>query len=190
MDAPLNVRLRRWLRWPLVHWGGRRPPSLGFDAAAETDLGFLADDSRHFEVFAAWLYGFWSAPRGETMDDRRDSLRCHLNLDALPLAIVAYRNGEPAGIVSLRAEDLRSRAEVGPWLSALYVDSAHRGHGVGRALVAAAEDVAAWLGYDRLFLFTATVPDFYAGLGWNRLPPTLAEASQTTPPVVFWRRLA
>ncbi len=183
MPPSLAVTARRLARWPLVHWMDRR---LGFpDRGGEPDIGFLADDSRHFELFASWLHAQWSAPRGESLGQRRRMLRAQMNLDRLPIALVAYWQGSPAGIVSLRADDLHSRPDLTPWLSALYVDPALRGRGIGRALVRATLDLAAWMGYPRVFLFTTDRQSLYAELGWNLLPRLPGEAKLSPPPDVF-----
>jgi GNAT superfamily N-acetyltransferase len=183
MTASLAVMARRLAHWPLVHWMDRR---LAFpDRGGEPDIGFLADDSRHFDLFARWLYAQWSVPRGETLEHRRRSLFGQMNLDRLPIALIAYWQGRPAGIVSLRPDDLRSRPELFPWLSALYVDPDRRGHGIGRALVRATLDLAAWLGYPRVFLFTTDRQSLYAEIGWQRLPSLPEEAILSPSPDVF-----
>ncbi len=184
MTAPLTVAARRVARWPLVHWMNRR---LEFpDRGGEPDIGFLADDSRHFDLFARWLHAQWSAPRGESLEERRRMLRGQMNLDRLPIALVAYWQGRPAGIVSLRRDDLRSRPDLSPWLSALYVDPDLRGHGIGRALAQTTLDLAGWLGFPRVFLFTTDRQSLYAEIGWQRLPRLPEEAELSPPPDVFF----
>jgi GNAT superfamily N-acetyltransferase len=175
---------KRWLRWPKVHFGGERP-EFAVSPDGRPDIGFLADDSRHFELFARWLYAEWSLPRGETLENRRSALRNQMRVDRLPIALVAYWEGNPAGIVSLRQSDLHTRAYVGPWLSALYVDPPFRGRGIGRDLVAATVALAAWLGHREVWLFTTDRRSFYEQLGWERVPPLPAELKQTPPPDVF-----
>ncbi len=178
------IAARRWLRWPMVHLGGHRP---AFTASPEgrPDIGFLADDSRHFDLFARWLYAEWSQPRGETFENRQISLRGQMHVDRLPIALTAYWEGNPAGIVSLRRTDLHTRAHVGPWLSALLVDPAYRHLGVGRDLVAATLALAGWLGYPEVWLFTPDRRSFYEELGWERVEPLAAELRQTPVPDVF-----
>ncbi len=142
MAVSLLPTALRWLRRPLVHWMDRRPGLA--DGSGVPDIGFLADDSRHFEVFAGWLHAQWSMPRGESLTPRREMLRGQMNLDRLPIAPIACWRGSPAGIVSLRADDLRSRPDLSPWLSALYVDAPYRGRGIGRILAHAVVELAGW----------------------------------------------
>lgn len=178
---------KRWLRWPKLRSDGERPNFAAAAADGRTDIGFLADDPRHFELFAAWLYAEWSRPRGETLENRRGALRNQMRVDRLPIALTAYWEGKPAGIVSLRQSDLHTRTMVGPWLSALYVDEAFRGKGIGRSLVGATVTLAAWLGHREVWLFTTDRRSFYEQLGWVRMAPLPAELRQSPPPDVFRR---
>ncbi len=180
----MPVLTKRWLQWPKLR-SVRARPILGGSPDGCPDIGFLADDDRHFELFAAWLYRQWSAPRGETLENRRQALRGQMRIDRLPIALVAYWQGTPAGIVSLRRNDLQSRLRVGPWLSALYVDEALRGHGIGGALVGATLSLAAWLDHPEVWLFTTDRARFYERLGWERVPPIPEELRQNPQPLVF-----
>lgn len=180
----MPVLTRRWLPWP--KFGARRErPVLGASQDGRPDIGFLADDDRHFELFAGWLHAQWSVPRGESLETRRHALRGQMRVDRLPVALTAYWQGTPAGIVSLRENDLHTRLRVGPWLSALYVDENMRGRGIGRALVDATLVLAGWLDYPAVWLFTTDRGGFYEGLGWERQPVLPEEARQSPPPEVF-----
>lgn len=180
----MPVLTRRWLQWPKLR-SARARPDLGVSAEGCPDIGFLADDDRHFELFAGWLHAQWSVPRGESLENRRLALRAQMRVDRLPVALTAYWQGSPAGIVSLRRHDLQTRLRVGPWLSALYVDEAMRGRGVGRALVDATLKLAAWLDHPEVWLFTTDRATFYEQLGWERMPPNPEERRQTPEPEVF-----
>lgn len=177
----------RWQTWLGRLAAGDDRPALP-PAPEGVEIRFLADDPCDPEPFARWLYAQWSAPRGETLDRRRASLSLHRSIRRLPLALVAYEAGEPAGIVCLRARDLHSR-EASPWLCALYVDAPRRGRGIGRALVAACEAVARHLGHRELYLFTTEYAGLYRSLGWQELPPLPAECRLSPRPVVFRRDL-
>ena len=54
-----------------------------------------------------------------------------------------------------------------PWLASVYVRPEARRRGIAGLLVRAGEDAARRLGFARLYLFTASVPALYAGLGWQ-----------------------
>lgn len=119
---------------------------------------------------AAWGYAEWGHlnPR-ETLDQRVIRIEGKMNLDRVPVAFAAL--GEDEGIVgtaSLIFDDLEGDPR-NPWLASVFVAPAHRKKGIASALVRTIEDKARQLGYARLYLFTATAPDLYAGLGWRPL---------------------
>jgi ribosomal protein S18 acetylase RimI-like enzyme len=61
---------------------------------------------------------------------------------------VAERGGEIVGLISLGAGD------EGFVIDNVAVDPAHQGSGVGRALLALAEEAARGAGFDSIYLFT------------------------------------
>ena len=61
-------------------------------------------------------------------------------------------------------------------LRSVAVDEAHRGTGLGKELVAAAEELARKEGVQTLYLLTTTAESFFAGLGYRRLPREEAPA--------------
>ena len=91
-----------------------------------------------------------------------------------PIAeFVAEVDGRAVGSVALSP-----RAEGVAWLSKLFVDAAHRGRGLGRALLARAVVEAQARGYRRIDLETRTIfreaVQLYEATGWVRgpdLPP-------------------
>jgi GNAT superfamily N-acetyltransferase len=83
--------------------------------------------------------------------------------------IIADAGGRPVGLAHLQVTPALERDRPAAKLSALVVDEAHRGHGIGRALVEALEDEARRRGCELLFLTTADRRDdahaFYERLG-------------------------
>jgi len=61
-------------------------------------------------------------------------------------------------------------------LRSLVVDETSRGHGCGKALVAAAERYARDCGVRRIYLLTTTAPKFFEGLGYHALARDQAPA--------------
>jgi|SRR6185312_10596661 len=53
-------------------------------------------------------------------------------------------------------------------LRSVAVDEAHRGTGLGKELVAAAEDLARKEGVQQLYLLTTTAEAFFSGLGYRK----------------------
>jgi len=86
---------------------------------------------------------------------------------------LACRDGKPIGCVALRRFD----ADSGE-LKRLYVQPDHRGHGVARALGAAAIEAARAIGYRRVVLDTldrmTAARKLYAAAGFREIPPYYA----------------
>ena len=68
-----------------------------------------------------------------------DYVLCCSKLDAKPMTLIATRLKDGVeqccGVVTIEDEDMRLRPEFTPWLTNLYVLPAHRGLGIGKALV-------------------------------------------------------
>lgn len=87
--------------------------------------------------------------------------------DGIPLTILALTpQGEAVGMVSLWKDDCPLRPGITPWLASLYVTPAARGHGLGTALFARAEEEARRLGISSLHLVTQHSEAHYAARGW------------------------
>jgi ribosomal protein S18 acetylase RimI-like enzyme len=63
---------------------------------------------------------------------------------------ITLADGSKTGALWLAAEDAPGRGTVFLW--DIVIDEAHRGRGLGRAALAAAEALARWLGYERMRL--------------------------------------
>lgn len=90
--------------------------------------------------------------------------------EKLPLTLVAFDRDKPVGTISLKEFDLAGRTELRYWITSLYVVESARGRGIGTRLMRSAEEKAAHLGIDRLYLFTgdrSLVLRFYKPLGWK-----------------------
>ncbi len=119
---------------------------------------------------AAWGFGEWGHLNpGQTLASRLAELHEEMNVDRVPIAFVALDDhGGLIGTASLIFDDLEGDPR-NPWLASVFVPPEQRGKGIASALVRAVEDAARRLGYGRLYLFTSTAPDLYAGLGWRAL---------------------
>ena len=101
-------------------------------------------------------------------------------LAGIPCAWVAFADEVAAGTVSLVEHNMESRRDLTPWLAALFVLPAHRGLGIGTALVRRREEEAWSFGVDRLYLYTAVAEGFYERLGWTSLGQEEYEGSMET----------
>ncbi|HNV46421.1 MAG TPA: GNAT family N-acetyltransferase [Spirochaetota bacterium] len=122
------------------------------------------------EVLGGWAYGEWYAhrdvPRAAVIESYRH--RAH-SRNELPIAWVALEDGRPAGMASLKPDDLWSRRDLGPWLASLYVDPHRRNRGVATRLVETVVAAARDLSFPRIFLFRSHewLDDFYRNRGWS-----------------------
>jgi len=91
--------------------------------------------------------------------------RC--NTDFLPLAVVAFIDGEPVGTGCLKPQDLAERSELTPWLAGIFVLPKHRRQGIGSQIVRFLEIEAARLGHSMLYLWTPSAAALYESLGWR-----------------------
>lgn len=119
---------------------------------------------------AAWGFAEWGhLSPGQTLQSRIVEIGQMMNVDHVPVALVALDDaGLAAGTASLIFDDLEGDPR-NPWLASVFVPIEHRRRGVASALVGAVEDAARRFGYPRLHLFTTSATRLYAGLGWCTL---------------------
>ncbi len=133
-------------------------------------ISYLADCPACLPTVAAWVFGEWGEHMpGLTEADLTQIFSGHLNRDRLPLTLVAFMDGQPAGTASIYLHDLPARPDLSPWLAAVYVAPPYRKQGIGSELVKAIENTAQRLQIKRLYLFTPDQEHFYARLGWSVL---------------------
>lgn len=96
-----------------------------------------------------------------------ENLKLHLNIDSLPLTLVAFEGDIPVGMCSLRAND-GIRPDLMPWLGSLVVSAEHQHKGIGSKLIQSTVDKARQMGFEKLYLFAfdKTIPEYYQQLGW------------------------
>jgi GNAT superfamily N-acetyltransferase len=133
-------------------------------------ITFLADYPDYVPTVAAWIFQEWGRDFAEhTLEEVEAKFRTHLNRDRVPLTLIALLDDHPVGTASLFVSDMDTRADLSPWLAAVYVLPGHRSRGLGTRLVEASEAVARQVGIPRLYLFTPDRESFYARLGWSAL---------------------
>lgn len=118
-------------------------------------------------VCARWLNDEWGRAQGYSLAETAAWLAEVSAPGSGEAAVVALEGERPVGICLLVACDLEERAALSPWISALYVLPQRRRQGIGRALVAAVEDLARNAGAPRLYLYTRGTEAFYRSLGWT-----------------------
>jgi len=131
-------------------------------------VSLLADRPQAVRTLERWFIDEWAPWYGpEGPGDAAADLKACLSPGELPIAWVAVSGtGETLGTVTLKTVSAGSDTGWGPWLTAFLVDKRHRGTGIGAMLVAAAEEGAADLGYDALYVSTDTAGALFERRGW------------------------
>ncbi len=133
-------------------------------------LAYLIDHPEFFPLVAQWNWDEWHTLLVErSATEFEEWLRTNVRRNAIPTTLLALEEGQPIGTVSVLDLDLELSDDLSPWLASLYVAPAHRGKGLGRALVQAAIDEASHLGFRKLYLYTPGQEEFYTALGWKRV---------------------
>jgi predicted N-acetyltransferase YhbS len=133
-------------------------------------IDHLCQHPEHISRVAAWIHGAFWTRSGKGVEVVIDLLHEAVDPARVPLSLLALSDGSPAGTVNLIASDSKVRPDLTPWLAALFVEPAHRGQGIGAALVRRLVTEAARLGCTEMFLET-DIPEFYAQLGAARYEP-------------------
>ncbi|MDX5592869.1 GNAT family N-acetyltransferase [Pseudovibrio sp. SPO723] len=112
---------------------------------------------------AEWSEWYGAAGNGDAHAD----LEACCNGSSLPIGLVALgEQGQVLGTASLKQASLGSEFGHTPWLAAMVVMPAHRGKGIGDALVGAIESAARELGYGALYTTTDKAERLILRRGW------------------------
>lgn len=130
------------------------------------DIVPLADEADAAAV-CEWIWMEWARYEpGVGRADSDASVHAALHGDRMPHFVVARADGVPVGCASIVANDLPTRADLGPWLANVYVQPAWRGRGLGTALTERAMAYGAQFA-DVLYLYTSGSTALYGRLGWR-----------------------
>ena len=129
---------------------------------------------------ARWRAEAFSHVLERTAQAEQDSLEAFISDQSDQVALVASRDGIPAGTCLLVRSEPEPVHPVSPWLAGLYVVPSHRRHGIGQALVRAIEEQARQRGHRRLYLYTHHAAAYYRRLGWTATDQVDWKGSPTT----------
>ena len=128
----------------------------------------LCDAREHAPQLAAWhaaewahLYEGWDAAVAlrDLLSEPADG--------SLPMTLIARDGDRLLGSVSLIMDDLPGWSHCNPWLASFYVAPQYRKRGIGAALVRAALQRLDASAGSRVYLFTESAADYFAGHGFT-----------------------
>jgi RimJ/RimL family protein N-acetyltransferase len=137
------------------------------------EIAYLEDYPEHIRVCTSWIHGLWASQSGAAYDLVFDKFTKGANKVSLPITFVALYDAKPAGTVSLWKSDA-SRADLTPWLAALYVHPFHRNKEISVALIDRAAAEARNLGFGELYLVTEAAKGLYEKFGWTEIEKTVS----------------
>jgi predicted N-acetyltransferase YhbS len=131
----------------------------------------LTDEPDLAATIANLQFALWGPLTGfDSRSDYEQFLLKTIHSAGLPTVLVARRGAAFVGSVNLLINEMTIRPELSPWLGQLFVVDAERGAGTGNALIDAATDHAAKLGFRRIYLYTSgTLPSYYASRSWRTI---------------------
>jgi N-acetylglutamate synthase-like GNAT family acetyltransferase len=123
----------------------------------ELKVDFLKNHPELIPILVDWVYNEW-INFDKTLEKERlvTSFKNRLNDDKLPFSLVAVKDGKPAGVISLKAEEdpeLNGLSKGSPWLGTLCIDKSQRHSGIASGLLEGMKSIAKELGHKDLFLY-------------------------------------
>ncbi len=134
----------------------------------------LREKKIFFPILAFWAYTNWYLTRNIPFNIILNEYNRRTGDTVPPSSFVALIDDIPAGMVTLKKNDLAARNDLTPWLSTLYVPPEFRGRGVGVELIKRVIHESREMGYESLYLFIdnrdfTRLEKYYTSKGWQYL---------------------
>ncbi len=125
----------------------------------------LNNESNKIRTIATWFFKEWGTSTS-SVEKYISFISSSLKDDELPIFFIAEETNL-VGTAHLARVDMGGvHPELTPWLAGVFVDSAHRGKGLGEALSLAVLKKAKELGFEFCYLYTDSKEDWYSKSGW------------------------
>ncbi|KUO53147.1 MAG: hypothetical protein APF76_03650 [Desulfitibacter sp. BRH_c19] len=133
-------------------------------------IDYLINHPNLIEEISKYFYSEWGYLYPErSIKEFEVSISERLNLNKLPLALVAMDQDKFIGTVCLKEYDMETRNDITPWLAGLYVKEEFRNKGVGKILIDNIIEVAKKMGINTLYLYTPNAKEYYKKFNWSAI---------------------
>ena len=132
---------------------------------------YLADRTEAIPTLANWYFNEWGhIGKGTTLDKVTANLQEYLQINSIPLIILAIDKDEVVGAAQLKYREMDIYPEKEHWLGGVYVSKKHRGNNTAQEIIRRLINDAKKFGVEKLYLQTEDKSGgLYKGLGWNSL---------------------
>lgn len=124
------------------------------------------NDIEYINIMTDWIYNWWGNAEGYPREEIHSFCAHSISEKHIPQTFIALVNGQPAGMYQILMNDCKSRQDVYPWLTDVYVDKAFRGQGIGKYLIESVPKKARELHLRELYLYTH-LDGFYENFHWK-----------------------
>ncbi len=127
----------------------------------------LLEAPEYVEEISYWLWQEWGEAAGYTLDELIYRTRHCMLAEGVPQTYIALYDEQPAGVVSLWMNDLKTRQDLYPWMATLFVKPEYRNLKIGQLLqYASIEATKETTDYPYLYLVTEH-DNYYEKTGWE-----------------------
>lgn len=148
-------------------------------------ISYLPRDAELVRTIARWHQDTWGHLTGRGLEARIEEFQEQLESRNVPLTLVAFADGIPAGSASLLTHDMDTHPDLSPWLGSVFVLPQFRRRGIGERLCRRVMAESQRLGVDTLYLFTEDRAPFYQRMGWEKLSGETYMGEEVT--LMNWR---
>ena len=133
------------------------------------EFELLADNQSAMPIVANWYFEEWGHfKQANTLAKVEAALGAYLNVDKIPLILLAVEAGEILGAAQLKYREMEIFPDKEHWIGGVYVSKEHRGHSIAEKLIGRLISIAEQLDVGRLYLQTEHLDGgLYRRLGWQ-----------------------
>ncbi len=146
-------------------------PIIEYMSTAKVEFQFLSDNQKAIPILAKWYFDEWGYLQSEnSLAKVTKKLHSFLNIDKIPLIVLASKQGEILGAAQLKYREMDIYPENKYWLGGVYVAENYRGNKIAEKIILNVISKAKTFGVKKLYLQTEDLSGgLYCHLGWQPL---------------------